>query len=128
MPTAFRKLAATSSIPPARISKILVAAHTSAIPTTSLTIESTEATVTVPDYGGPKKKPRQSPEGWGPQGGLSTGCGGPARVPNLRVCYHLRLRVARAGGKGDHTSCRGTVLLAWSKPPSGTLRRKSQGA
>ena len=29
------------------------------------------------------------PGGWGPQGMRKTGGGGLARVPNLRVCYHL---------------------------------------
>ena len=35
--------------------------------------------------------------GWGPQGMPSTGDGGPARVPNLHVCYHLVLAVAPQG-------------------------------
>ena len=30
-----------------------------------------------------------SPGDWGAQGGSETGGGGPARVPNLRVCKHL---------------------------------------
>ena len=39
--------------------------------------------------------------GWGPQGVRLTGGGGPARVPNLRVCDHLLITgVARAGGEG----------------------------
>ena len=37
------------------------------------------------------------PGGWGPQGRRSTGGGGLARVPNLRVCRHLDWRVAHAG-------------------------------
>ena len=39
------------------------------------------------------------PGGWGPQGRSSTGGGGLARVPNLRVCYHLRSRVGTYRGK-----------------------------
>ena len=39
------------------------------------------------------------PGGWGPQGISSTGGGGLARVPNLRVCKHLfRLGVAQRRG------------------------------
>ena len=41
------------------------------------------------------------PGGWGPQGRRSTGGGGLARVPNLRVCEHpLDWRVAHAGDEG----------------------------
>ena len=46
------------------------------------------------------------PGGWGPQGRRSTGGGGLARVPNLRVQWQtpfqdqLLLRVAHAGGEG----------------------------
>ena len=40
------------------------------------------------------------PGGWGPQGRRSTGGGGIARVPNLRVCKHQDWRVAHAGGEG----------------------------
>ena len=46
----------------------------------------------------------------------SSGGGGLVRVPNLRVCDHLGVEVAHAGGggeKGESTSCRGTVLSAW---------------
>ena len=42
-----------------------------------------------------------SPGGWGPQGGPLTGGGGPARVPNLRVCEHpLVSGVAHAEERG----------------------------
>ena len=34
----------------------------------------------------------------GPQGMRATGGGGLARVPNLRVCYHVQRRVAHARG------------------------------
>ena len=40
------------------------------------------------------------PRGWGPQGRRSTGGGGLARVPNLRVCKHQDWRVAHAGEEG----------------------------
>ena len=40
------------------------------------------------------------PGGWGPQGMSRAGGGGLVRVPNLRVCEHLRLGVAHAGGEG----------------------------
>ena len=41
------------------------------------------------------------PGGWGPQGRSTTGGGGLARVPNLRVCKHLLGRgVAHAGREG----------------------------
>ena len=59
--------------------------------------------------------------GWGPQGRSLTGGGGLARVPNLRVCKHLPVRVAPQGEKDELTSCRGTVQSAWQKPP---VRRK----
>ena len=50
------------------------------------------------------------PEGWGPQGRRATGGGGLARVPNLRVCYHLLEEGWHTqGGKDELTSCRGTV-------------------
>ena len=45
---------------------------------------------------------------WRVQGRSITGGGGPARVPNLRVCKHLRYREAHAGGEGELTRC-GTV-------------------
>ena len=62
------------------------------------------------------------PEGWGPQGRRTTGGGGLARVPNLRVCKHLfHWRWHMQGGKDELTSCRGTVQWAWQKPP---VRRK----
>ena len=60
------------------------------------------------------------PGRWGPQGRRSTGGGGLARVPNLRVCKHQDWRVAHAGGE-ELTSCRGTVQSVWQKPP---VRRK----
>ena len=40
------------------------------------------------------------PGGWGPQGRCTTGGGGLARVPNLRVCKHLSDGVAHAGEEG----------------------------
>ena len=49
-------LAATPSTPLASISKTPVAVHCSSVSTTSLPTESTEATVTVPQYEVPKKK------------------------------------------------------------------------
>ena len=55
LPKAASKLAAAPSTPPPKISKTPVPEHNSTIATT-LTIESTEATVTVHDCGGPKKK------------------------------------------------------------------------
>ena len=57
-----------------------------------------------------KKAPQWWPERWRPQGRPITGGGGPERVPNLR-----------REGKGELTSCRGTVWSAWQKPP---VRRK----
>ena len=40
--------------------------------------------------------------GWGPQGRSSTGGGGLARVPNLRVCKHLWKRGGtRRGGRAN---------------------------
>ena len=51
-----------------------------------------------------------------------TGGGGLVRVPNLRVCKHLGCWGGTCrGGKDELTSCRGTVKLAWQKPP---VRRK----
>ena len=38
--------------------------------------------------------------GMGPHGRSITGGGGLARVPNLRVCEHLSIGVAHAGGEG----------------------------
>ena len=55
MPTAASKLAAVPSSPPASISKTPVAVRNATITTTSLPIESTEAPLTVLDYGGTKK-------------------------------------------------------------------------
>ena len=50
------------------------------------------------------------PGGWGPQGMSLTGGGGLARVPNLRVCYHLLEEGWHTQGEKDElTSCRGTV-------------------
>ena len=53
MPKAASKLAAAPSTPRTRISNT---AHNSSNPTTSLPLERTEATVTVPGYEEPKKK------------------------------------------------------------------------
>ena len=60
---------------------------------------------------GTLKKQRWWPGRWGPQGTPPTGGGGPARVPNLRVCKHLLCFGCgtRTGGKDELTSCRGTV-------------------
>ena len=60
MQKAAATLAAAPSRPKARISKTPMAVHNSSIPTTSLPIEDTEATVTDPDYGGPKKREAES--------------------------------------------------------------------
>ena len=50
------------------------------------------------------------PGGWGLQGMRKTGGGGLARVPNLRVYYHLlSFGWHTQGGKDELTSCRGTV-------------------
>ena len=58
------------------------------------------------------------PGGWGPQGMFTTGGGGLARVPNQRVCEHLCVMGWHTQGEKDElTSCRGTVLSAWQKPP-----------
>ena len=51
------------------------------------------------------------PEGRGPQGMSATGGGGPARVPNLRAPPGGAWRTQ--GGKGELTSCRGTIQSAW---------------
>ena len=56
MPRAAPKLAAAPSTPPASIPKAPMAVPTSPFATTSFPIERTDSTVTVPDYGGPKKK------------------------------------------------------------------------
>ena len=62
------------------------------------------------------------PGRWGPQGRSTTGGGGLARVPNLRVCKHLFPWGWHMQGRKDElTSCRGTVWSAWQKPPA---RRK----
>ena len=62
------------------------------------------------------------PGGWGPQGKPKTDGGGLARVPHLRVCKHLFISGWRTqGGRDELTSRRGTVQLAWQKPP---VRRK----
>ena len=44
------------------------------------------------------------PGGWGPQGRRATGGGGLARVPNLRVCYHLGCwgGTCRGGRMNEH--------------------------
>ena len=58
------------------------------------------------------------PGRWGPQGRRTTGGGGLARVPNLRVCKHLsNMGWHTQGEKDELTSCRGTVYSAWQKPP-----------
>ena len=51
------------------------------------------------------------PGGWRPQGRRTTGGGGLARVPNLRVCEHpfTSWGGTRRRGKDELTSCRGTV-------------------
>ena len=47
-----------------------------------------------------------------------TGGGGPARIPNLRVCKHLlSMGRTRRRRKGELTSFRGSVQSAWQKPP-----------
>ena len=43
----------------------------------------------------------------------------PPGSPNLRVCEHLYTQ----GGKGDLTSCRGTVQSAWQSTSSQTHER-----
>ena len=61
------------------------------------------------------------------QGIPLTGGGGLVRVPNLRVCQHLRdMEWHTQGRKGDLTSCRGTAQLAWQIPPMRRTRRKNQ--
>ena len=45
----------------------------------------------------------------------STGGGGLARVPNLRVCKHVSVWHMQEV-KDELTSCRGTVQSAWQKP------------
>ena len=55
MPKAASKLAAAPSTPPASISKTPVAEHSSLF-RRLLQGKSTEATVTVPDYGGPRNR------------------------------------------------------------------------
>ena len=55
MPKAASKLAAAPSLPPTSIWKTPVVVRNAAITTISLPIESTEATLTVLDYGGTKK-------------------------------------------------------------------------
>ena len=56
MPKAASKLAAAPSTRQARISKTQVAAHNFLFRRLLLPLGSTEATVTVPDYGGPRKR------------------------------------------------------------------------
>ena len=56
MPKAASKLDAAPSTPPWSISKAPVVVSNSSVPTTSLSSESTNSTVTVSDYGGPKKR------------------------------------------------------------------------
>ena len=65
----------------------------------------------------------------GPQGKSVTGGGGLARVPNLHVCKHPWWPGGtRREGKGELTSCRGTVQSAWQGPPVSRTRRKSRAA
>ena len=61
-------------------------------------------------------------ENWRPQGMPETRGGGPARVPNLRVCKHLSWVWYMQENKGELRSCLGTVQSAWQKPP---VRRKT---
>ena len=56
MPKATPKLAAAPSTPPARFSKAPMALPKSSFPTTTLPIESTEATMTVTDHGVPNMR------------------------------------------------------------------------
>ena len=51
------------------------------------------------------------PGRWARQGRSGTGCGGPARVPNLRVCCHPFLLGGTRQEREvrDNTSCRGTI-------------------
>ena len=56
IPKAASTLAAPPSTPLARISNKPVAVHSFSFPTTCLPLESREATVTIPDYGGLNKK------------------------------------------------------------------------
>ena len=67
------------------------------------------------------------PEGWGPQGVPRTVGGGPARVPNLRVCYHFVI--------GSDTGREGRMnVVPWYRPlgvaktSSETQRRKNRAA
>ena len=61
-----------------------------------------------------------------PKASPPTGGGGPAIVPNLRVCKHLFLLVWHTQErKGDKTSCRDTVLSAWQVPPVGRTDRRA---
>ena len=56
MPKAAPKMAAAPSTPPASNSKAPFAVPSPSLPSTSLPIEITAATVTVPDYGGPRRR------------------------------------------------------------------------
>ena len=69
------------------------------------------------------------PGRWGPQGMSTTGGGGLARVPNLRVCEHpLSSGVAHAGREGRIN------VLPWYRPagvavpPVSRTRRESRAA
>ena len=73
--------------------------------------------------------PEAWPGRWGRQGLCSTGGGGLARVPNLRVCKTpLHGGGTRKGEKGELTSCRGTAQSAWQKILQLEARRKNQAA
>ena len=71
---------------------------------------------TAASFKGTLPNPEAWPGGWGPQGSCSTGGGGLAVVPNLRVCKTpLHRGGTRKGEKGDLTSCRCTAQSAWQK-------------
>ena len=66
------------------------------------------------------KQERRIDDGQGdgvPQGMSSTGGGGLARVPNLRVCKHLASGWHTQGEKDELTSCRGYRLVGVAIPP-----------
>ena len=67
-------------------------------------------------------------EGGGPQGRRSTGGGGLARVPNLRVCKHPDWRLAHAGWEGWINILPGYRLVGVDKTSSETQRRKRRAA
>ena len=47
------------------------------------------------------------------------------RVPNLRVCTHVATEVARAGEKGEFTSCR-TIWTTWPNTSSETHEKEGR--